>query len=261
MKRKICVGLLLALAPVWHGGAQTSGDPTGGPRVSVTLAQRTRADQTFGVQIDAALQSRSAVTCIVLQVTSSAGAAPIKLQYPEQCEDVIKSQKGSYKPNDIFFDAAKLSQGVNMRLPEGAPLGTYKAVAATLWGMPGETRRPPWKAWSSNYQGANLSSNSIEVVAPSSAPARKEANVATYRGFGLILAAPNPWAKLHDYVLTVQSGENEKRSFRIVRDSTKIVDAQGKPVDLPQALNRTVEVTYEAGQSEPYQAIQVQFQE
>jgi hypothetical protein len=96
-----------------------------------------------------------------------------------------------------------------------------------------------------------------------SASGQEKGNHATFRGFGASLAAPNPTEKIYDYVLTVQGG-NEKHSFRIVCDSTKIVDPQGQPVKDPscgavdQALNQSVEVIYEKGPAEPYRAVRVQ---
>jgi hypothetical protein len=96
----------------------------------------------------------------------------------------------------------------------------------------------------------------IVVTVP--ALAQKKENVATCRGAGITLHSPLAFKNIHDYVLEVQCEPEKKVSFRMVVDSTKVLDAQGQPVkDFERALNQTIEVTYEVGKSEPYQAIQV----
>lgn len=88
--------------------------------------------------------------------------------------------------------------------------------------------------------------------------AQKKENVATCRGAGITLHSPLAFKNIHDYVLEVQCEPDKKVSFRMVVDSTKVLDAQGQPVKgFERALNQTVEVTYEVGKSEPYRAIQV----
>ncbi|HYR21496.1 MAG TPA: hypothetical protein VEP30_01050 [Chthoniobacterales bacterium] len=88
--------------------------------------------------------------------------------------------------------------------------------------------------------------------------AQTKQNVATCRGAGLTLHSPLALKNIHDYVLEVQCEPEKKVSFRLVVDSTKILDAQGQPTkDFERALNQSVEVTYEVGKSEPYRTIEV----
>jgi hypothetical protein len=94
------------------------------------------------------------------------------------------------------------------------------------------------------------------------ASAEDKGSTATITGFGASLAAPDPTAKIYDYVLTVGVG-SDKLSFRIICDETKILDPEGKPVTdrtcgaVEQALNQSVEVTYVKGEREPFRAIRV----
>src|ERR1700693_6241471 len=90
------------------------------------------------------------------------------------------------------------------------------------------------------------------IVVSLPAPAQKKENVATCRGAGITLHSPLAFKNIHDYVLEVQCEPEKKVSFRMVVDSTKVLDAQGQPVkDFERALNQTIEVTYEIGKGEP----------
>jgi hypothetical protein len=92
-------------------------------------------------------------------------------------------------------------------------------------------------------------------------PARAQDNPkpAVFRGAGVTLEAPG--AKIHDYVLVVEGG-GVKHSFRIDRETTKILDPDDKVLKdswttVSAALNQSVEVTYTPGKTEPYLAITV----
>jgi hypothetical protein len=91
------------------------------------------------------------------------------------------------------------------------------------------------------------------------ARAQDNAKVATFQGAGVTLEAPS--AKIHDYVLVVEGG-GVKHSFRIDRETTKILDPNDKVLKdswtaVSEALNQSVEVTYTPGKTEPYLAITV----
>jgi hypothetical protein len=101
---------------------------------------------------------------------------------------------------------------------------------------------------------------SIATLVPLTAPAQESKKDATFRGAGASLQAPS--AKVHDYVLVVEGG-SEKHSFRIDRDTTQVLDPNGKILkdswtSISPALNQSVEVTYKLGGSEPYLAVKVQ---
>jgi hypothetical protein len=100
---------------------------------------------------------------------------------------------------------------------------------------------------------------SFATLAPLTAPAQENGKEATFQGAGVTLEAPG--AKIHDYVLVVEGG-GVKHSFRIDRETTKILDPNDKVLkdswnSVPQALNQSVEVTYKPGGSEPYLALKV----
>jgi hypothetical protein len=100
---------------------------------------------------------------------------------------------------------------------------------------------------------------SIATIVPLPTRAQDNGKTATFRGAGVTLEAPG--AKIHDYVLVVEGG-GVKHSFRIDRETTKILDPNDKVLKdswtaVSAALNQSVEVTYTPGKTEPYLAITV----
>jgi hypothetical protein len=100
----------------------------------------------------------------------------------------------------------------------------------------------------------------IATIVPLPVRAEDNAKTATFRGAGVTLEAPG--AKIHDYVLVVEGDPGVKHSFRIDRETTKILDPNDKVLKdswtaVSAALNQSVEVTYTPGKTEPYSAITV----